>query len=183
MLHLLGGAPRAGKTTISHKFTRQTRIPSLGLDYLKMGLARGLPHLGIDPLEGDRITAGKLWPVVRGMAHTYVENREDILLEGACILPEYAAELCRDLPGQIHSCFVGYADIDTAAKVEQLRRYAGDNGDWSSDDDDEAIENVEFLKSFSQEIRLECERYGLRYFESSPDHWSTIDAVLRYLCR
>ena len=95
MLYLVGGSPRAGKSTIARKFLSQTGVPYFGLDYLKMGLARGLPEYGVDPNNDDRITAQKLWPVVKGMAMTYVENKEDCLLEGVYLLPEYAAELHR----------------------------------------------------------------------------------------
>ena len=74
MLYLVGGSPRAGKPTIARRFVSKTGIPCFGLDYLKMGLARGLPEYGVDPNKDDLVTAKQLWPIVRGMAMTYVQR-------------------------------------------------------------------------------------------------------------
>jgi hypothetical protein len=82
MLYVVGGAPRAGKTPIDGKFTRDTGIPFFSIDYLKMGLSRGIPEYGVIPNKDDLITAGQLWPVLQGMGRTYLENNGDNLLEG-----------------------------------------------------------------------------------------------------
>jgi adenylate kinase family enzyme len=52
MLYLLGGSPRAGKSTMAKKFLSETGVPYFGLDYLKMGIARGKPEYGVDPNGG-----------------------------------------------------------------------------------------------------------------------------------
>lgn len=183
MLYLVGGAPRAGKSTLAREFLAATGVPHFGIDYLKMGIARGLPEYGVDPNNDDLITARQLWPVVRGMAMTYVENEEDCLLEGAYLLPEYVAELQETLNGQIRACFVGFAEVDTMLKVRQMRDHAAQtgHGDWTSDEDDEAMEHVEFLKEFSSYVRDACSEHGLRYFETSTDHWKSIRAAVQYL--
>lgn len=180
MLYLVGGAPRAGKTNLSKRFLEATGIPYFGIDYLKMGIARGLPEFGLDPNSNDMLIARKLWPIVRGMVRTYVENEETCLLEGAYFLPEYVAELREELPGQIRSCFIGYAEIDTKTMVRQLRHYDDATMDlgWVDGDDSE---NVEFLKAFSRYVKEECEKHSLKYFENSTNYWKTLDAAVRYL--
>lgn len=183
MLYLLGGSPRVGKTTLSKKFTSETGIPSFGLDYLKMGLARGLPELGVNPNGGDLNIAKQIWPIVKGMAMTYIENNEEYLLEGTYLLPEYVAELQQMCGNQIRSCFIGYAEIDTAEKVRHIREYGEQNDemDWSSDNEEEAKEKVEFLKKFSVYIKTECNKYGLTYFENATDHKKAIVDIIHFL--
>ena len=183
MLYLLGGSPRAGKSKMARLFTSETGIPCFELDYLKMGIARGMPEYGLDPNGGDQTIARQLWPVVKGMAMTYVENGRDCLLEGTYLLPEYVVELQQLYRDRIRACFVGYAAIDTWDKVRQLRDYGALSGewDWSSNDDDEARQKVEFLKQFSVYMKAECDKYGLTYFENSSDHQKTIDEVVRFL--
>ena len=68
-------------------------------------------------------------------------------------------------------------------RVRQLRHFGRLSGelDWASDDDHQAIENVEFLKAGSEYIKEECDKYDLKYFENSTDHWQTIDAAVQYL--
>ncbi len=182
MLYLLGGAARSGKSRAASKFKTVTGIPFFGLDYLMMGLTRGLPEYGIDPEEGDRLTASKLWPVVEGMALAYIENEEDYLLEGVCLLPEYVAQLASRIEGPLRACFIGFAEVDPAEKLYQIRRFGGIPGDWLKEYDDErALRTIESLKRFSFEIRDECERYNLRYFEILPDHSNTMHHVVQYL--
>ncbi|MBT5877059.1 MAG: hypothetical protein HOH43_26800 [Candidatus Latescibacteria bacterium] len=183
MLYLLGGSPRVGKSTIAKQFLSEAGIPYFGLDYLKMGLARGLPEYGVDPNGGDLAIAKQLWPVVKGMAVTYIENGEDCLLEGTYLLPEYVAELHEEFGDSIRSCFMGYCEINTSEKVRNLREYGAASGelDWTSNDDDEARQRVEFLKSFSVYVKTECDKYGLMYFESSSDHQDSMATVLRFL--
>ena len=173
MLYVLGGTPRAGKTTIARSFTRKTGIPWFGIDFLKMGLARGVPECGVHPTEGDLKTARKLWPVVKEMALTYVEEEEDVLLEGTYLLPEYVVELQAAVSEPIRACFVGFVEVDTKAKVEEMRRYTGGVGDWLHGKGDD-VASVEFLKGFSASIRGACSQYGLKYFENSTDHPKTV---------
>ncbi len=80
---------------------------------------------------------------------------------------------------------MGYCEINTSVKVRHLREYGAANGelDWTSDDDDEALESATFLKSFSVYVKTECDRYGLTYFERSSDHQETIATVVRFLRR
>ena len=183
MLYLLGGSPRAGKTTLSKKFTLETGIPSFGLDYLKMGLARGAPSLGVNPNGGDLNIAKQIWPIVKGMAITYIENSEDCLLEGTYLLPEYVVELQQNYNAQIRSCFMGYADMDIKEKARHIREYGIKNYemDWSSEDEKEALEKAQFLKEFSVFIKTECKKYNLTYFESATDHQKTIADVVQFL--
>lgn len=180
MLYVLGGAPRADKTTIARSFTRKTGIPWFDIDFLKMGLARGWPECGVHPREGDRKTARRLWPIVKEMALTYVEEEEDILLEGTYLLPEYLAELQVTESEPVRACFVGFAEADTKAKVEEMRRYTGGVRDWL-DGKGDAAANVEFLKGFRATIRDACSQRGLKYFENPTCHPRTIDEVVRFL--
>ena len=178
MVFLLGGAPRAGKTTAGHLFAERTGISCFSVDYLKMGLVRGMPDYGIDVYD-DPGTAVKLWPILRGMIRTYVEEEESILLEGYYLLPEYAAEVHGDLGEHIRSCFIGFCEVPTMEKVRELRAHAP--GDWSSDDDAQATAWVEHLKSVSREIRASCAELGLKYCEITVNREGALGEAVDYL--
>jgi hypothetical protein len=185
MIYLLGGAPRAGKTTAGRKFTDRTGISCFSIDYLKMGLVRGMPDCGIDVYD-DPGTAVKLWPILRGMVHTYAEEGEDILLEGYYLLPAYVAELSRDLDGHIRPCFIGFCEIPAMQKVREMRQHAPGGwshgpGGWSTEDDEGAAEMVEHLKSVSREIRAACAEYRLRYVDNAGNHEGALVEVVDYL--
>lgn len=182
MLYLLGGAARAGKSTIAHKFLAATGTPFFCLDYLMMGVAKGAPLLGVDPNADDLHTATLLTPVIKAMAVAMIENGENYLLEGVQLHPALAAELLARFPGQVTACFLGYADADVTAKVAAIRTFGGVNNDWlASANDTTLTQTVADLVRLSQHLRAACQQADLRYFEISTHFTATIDAVVDFL--
>lgn len=182
MLYLLGGAARAGKSTIARQFLVETGIPFFCLDYLMMGFAKGLPEHGVDPDDDELHVADLLWPVIEAMATALVENEEAYLFEGVQLRPQHAHALNQKFPGQIQACFIGYAEADVQAKFEEIRRFGGGADDWLKEiTDQEVLANVARLKALSRHLRDECHRYGLKYIEVSADLAQTVSETVRYL--
>lgn len=182
MLYLLGGAARAGKSTIAARFLDETGIPYFCLDVLMMGLARGQPELGIDPEDDEQHVAHLLWPVVEGMSRTMIENDDPYLFEGVQLRPQDVAVLCRQFPDKIRACFVGYAEADPQTKFEEIRRHGGGLDDWLRELDDATVmADVRRLIAQSRDIRDECERLDLRYFEIGEDWPRSVETVVAYL--
>jgi hypothetical protein len=181
LLYLLGGAARAGKSTIAHQFLREMGTPFFCLDYLMMGFTNGLPDSGVDP-EDDELQVGKLlWPVVKAMATAMLENGENYLLEGVQLNPHHVYDLSRQFPAQVRACFVGYADLAVTEKLRQLREFSGGTNDWlSSYDDLQLSETILRLKALSAHIRSECAHYGLYYLETTTDLAQTVEQVVHY---
>lgn len=164
MIYFIGGASRAGKTYLAKRLMVRLGIPVLELDYLKMGLANGLPEYGVHPLK-DELTVGRLlWPIVSGMITAMVENEDDYIIEGCYILPEYAARTRKQYGSGIRSCFLGYADAVATEKLAEVRRYDGGAGNPLGDLS--ALSDIEHFVSFSQYVRAECSRLGLTYIEA-----------------
>jgi hypothetical protein len=182
MLYLLGGAARSGTSVIAKRFLIETGIPFFCLDYLMMGFANGLPEYGIHP-EDDELYIGELlWPVIRPLAVALDEDGIDYLIEGAQLLPKHVGELCEQLNGHVRACFIGFADLDVMAKFHQMRKFGGGLDDWLREyDDHKVILEIERLKAFSENLRNECAKYGLKYFETSTDLEQTVGIVVRYL--
>ena len=130
MLYFLGGAARTGKTRIAREFMIQTGIPFFSLDFLMVGLARGLPEYGVDSEADELLIAEQLWPVVHSMATAMVEEEIDYLVEGAQLHPRHTWELSEELSGYVRVCFVGLADVDSLAKFYEIRRFGGGADDW-----------------------------------------------------
>jgi hypothetical protein len=86
MLYIVGGASRAGKSTVARRLLTQHQIPYLPTDMIMMGLAQGMPELGIDPDQSQLVRGEQLWPVLRAMAGNSIANNTDYLLEGDVLL-------------------------------------------------------------------------------------------------
>ncbi|HRJ45557.1 MAG: hypothetical protein KJZ86_08590 [Caldilineaceae bacterium] len=183
MLYLIGGAARAGKSTVARRFLAETGVPFFCLDYLMMGVASGLPESGVDPDDGDELrVAERLWPMVNPMATAMLENGETYLLEGVQMLPQYAGELSERWPGQVRSCFLGYAEIELQVKLGQLREFEGGTNDWMSDFDDEQMcQSIEYFKTLSAFVRDECARYNLLYIETAADFPASVERAVAHL--
>ena len=84
MILLISGATHTGKTVLAQKLIEIYRCPCLSIDHLKMGLIRS-GNTALTPEDDGALTA-YLWPIVREMIKTAVENRQDLIVEG-CYVP------------------------------------------------------------------------------------------------
>jgi len=87
MVILIAGASYVGKTNMAQKLLEKYKIPYLSIDHIKMGLYRSGNDYGFTPESDDEIITGKLWPIIKGIIMTNIENDQNIIIEG-CYLPE-----------------------------------------------------------------------------------------------
>ena len=84
MIILITGASHTGKTLLAQRMLEKYSYPYLSIDHLKMGLIRsGNTDL---PPEDDEDLVVYLWPIVREMIKTAIENRQNLIVEG-CYVP------------------------------------------------------------------------------------------------
>lgn len=84
MIILLAGASHTGKTLLAQRLLEKYHYPYLSIDHLKMGLIRS-GNTTLTPMDDDELT-GYLWPIVREMIKTAIENRQSLIVEG-CYIP------------------------------------------------------------------------------------------------
>ncbi|MBP5654350.1 MAG: adenylate kinase [Clostridiales bacterium] len=84
MIILITGASHCGKTYLAQRLLERYKYPYLSIDHLKMGLIRS-GNTDLTPEDDDELTA-YLWPIVREMIKTAIENDQDLIVEG-CYIP------------------------------------------------------------------------------------------------
>ena len=84
MIILITGASHTGKTVLAQKMLEKYGYPYLSIDHLKMGLIRS-GNTDLTPEDDDALTE-YLWPIVREMVKTAVENEQNLIVEG-CYIP------------------------------------------------------------------------------------------------
>ena len=84
MVILISGATHTGKTAYAQKLLEKYHYPYLSIDHLKMGLIRS-GQTDLTPMDDDELT-GYLWPIVREMVKTAIENKQNLIVEG-CYIP------------------------------------------------------------------------------------------------
>lgn len=85
MIIIITGASHTGKTVLAQKMLEKFQYPYLSIDHLKMGLIRS-GNTNLTPLSDDRELTQYLWPIVREMIKTAIENEQNLIVEG-CYVP------------------------------------------------------------------------------------------------
>jgi 2-phosphoglycerate kinase len=84
MIILITGASHTGKTLLAQRMLEKYKYPYLSIDHLKMGLIRS-GYTSLTPEDDDALT-DYLWPVVREIIKTAIENEQNLIAEG-CYIP------------------------------------------------------------------------------------------------
>lgn len=157
MIILIGGATHTGKTAYAQKLLEKYQYPYLSIDHLKMGLIRS-GQADLTPMDDDKLT-GYLWPIVREMVKTAIENQQNLIVEGCYIPFDWQKDFDREyLENICYVCLVmtrqyienRFADIQKYANAIERRL---DDSDLNKD---ELI--AENAYNLSQ-----CTAYNLRY--------------------
>ena len=85
MIVLITGASHTGKTALAQKLLEQYKYPYLSIDHLKMGLIRS-GNTMLTPMSPDSEMTEYLWPIVREIIKTAIENKQNLIVEG-CYIP------------------------------------------------------------------------------------------------
>ena len=92
MVVLITGASHTGKTALAQKLLEKYQYPYLSIDHLKMGLIRS-GHTALTPASDDGALTAYLWPIVREMIKTAIENGQNLVVEGCYIPFDWASDL------------------------------------------------------------------------------------------
>ena len=84
MIVLITGASHTGKTLLAQRMLEKYQYPYFCIDHLKMGLIRS-GNTTLTPEDDDALT-DYLWPIVREIVKTAIENRQNLIVEG-CYIP------------------------------------------------------------------------------------------------
>ena len=129
MILLITGASHVGKTALAQRLLEKYQYPYLSIDHLKMGLIRS-GNTDLTPMSDDKELTAYLWPIVREMIKTAIENKQNMIVEG-CYIPfdwqkDFDAEYLENIR---YYCLVmseeyiknHFADIKAYANVIEAR--------------------------------------------------------------
>ena len=157
MIILIGGASHTGKTLLAQKLLEAHHYPYLSLDHLKMGLIRS-GATDLTPMDDDKLT-DYLWPIVREMVKTAIENSQNLIVEGCYIpfdwakdfSPEYLAHIrCRFLIMTADYIRNHFGDIRAHACAIEERL------------DDSGLDPAELIRDNRENLE-QCRAHGCEY--------------------
>ena len=157
MILLIAGTSHTGKTLLAQRLLERYHFPYLSIDHLKMGLIRS-GQTALTPMDDDALT-DYLWPILREMVRTAIENGQNLIVEGCYIPaswardfgPEYLPHIrCRFLIMTRRYIETHFADIRAHANAIEQRL------------DDSGLSAEELIRDNERNLAL-CREYGCKY--------------------
>ena len=123
MVILITGASHVGKTCLAQKMLEKYKYPYLSIDHLKMGLIRS-GNTALTPFSSEDELTAYLWPIVREMVKTAVENGQNLIVEG-CYIPfdwekDFSSEYLENIK---YYCLIMSAEYINK-HFDDIKRYA-----------------------------------------------------------
>jgi len=121
MVIFIGGATHTGKTLLAQRLLECCRFPYLSIDHLKMGLIRS-GQTSLTPMD-DALLTDYLWPIVREMAKTAIENGQNLIVEGCYIPGTWYEDFPESYLHHIRCRFLVMTEAYIRSHFEDIRRY------------------------------------------------------------
>ena len=124
MIILITGASHTGKTYLAQRMLERYRYPYFSIDHLKMGLIRsGKTYL--TPEDDDALTE-YLWPIVREMIKTAIENRQNLIVEGCYVPFDWRKDFKEHYLPSIRFICLAMTDAYIDAHIDEINHHASD---------------------------------------------------------
>lgn len=149
MVILIMGASHTGKTALAQKLLEKYSYPYLSIDHLKMGLIRS-GNTSLTPLSDSGALTNFLWPIVREIIKTAVENKQNLIVEGCYIPFDWAKDFTQEYLNSIRCLCLVMSENYIRNHFSDIKHYA--NIIEKRLDDDCTIETV--LNDNSEVLRL-----------------------------
>ena len=124
MIILITGASHTGKTLLSQRLLETCHYPYFSVDHLKMGLIRS-GNTELTPEDDDALTE-YLWPIVREMVKTAIENHQHLIVEGCYVPFDWRKDFGEDYLSSIHFICLAMTDSYIDAHFEEIKDHASD---------------------------------------------------------
>ena len=158
MIVLITGASHTGKTMLSQRLLEKYKYPYLSIDHLKMGLIRS-GQTTLTPVSDDMALTDYLWPIVREMIQTSIDNGQNLIVEG-CYIPfewekDFEAEYLKEIK---YYCLV-MSEKYIANHFESIKKFASVIEERL---DDEYC-TPETVRRDNAQMLEQCLKYGAEY--------------------
>ena len=170
MIVLIAGASHTGKTALAQKLLEKYKYPYFSIDHLKMGLIRS-GNTELTPMSDDKDLTAYLWPVVREMIKTAIENKQNLIVEGCYIPFDWPKDLEQEYLENIKYYCLVLSEEYIKSHFADIKKYANVVED-RLDDEEYAMENS--LKDNAQMLEL-AQKYDANYVLIDAEYKIDID--------
>ncbi|MEI7604477.1 MAG: hypothetical protein WCJ19_05670 [bacterium] len=179
MIYLIGGVPRAGKTTLRKFLFERMNIPGTDTDSMIELLQESYPELDVKFGMPQEVNEKRLWPYIKTLIGQNLKQGIDYVIDGDSLVPDFLSQIMND--ENIRICFIGLENVNSQDKLNIIRQQAV-KGEWTYMHTDEELKSfIEGYMTKSRNLRESCEKYGIKYFDTSVNHDEVLEQAYQYL--
>lgn len=168
MIILIGGVSCTGKTNMAQKLLEKYHIPYLSIDHIKMGLIRGNQYCDFKATDSDEEITEKIWPIVKGIIKTNIENDQHLIIEGCYIPTTYKDDFEPEYQNHIIALYLGFSKHYIETKfISNILTYKSVIEHKEMDEGYMNIDN--FIKLHFEQAQL-CKKKQMYYFEINDEY-------------
>ena len=157
MVILIAGTSHTGKTYLAQKLLEKYKYPYISIDHLKMGLIRS-KYTNIF-VEDDENLTKYLWPIVREIIKTNIENNQNIIIEGAYIPFNFKDDFSEEYLKSIKYICLIMTEKYIKNNIENILKYENVIENRLYKDN---INIDEFIEENKYNLDM-CKKYGYNY--------------------
>ena len=172
MIILITGASHTGKTLLAQRMLEKYKYPYLSIDHLKMGLIRS-GHTHLTPEDDDELTT-YLWPIVREMIKTAIENNQNLIVEGCYIPFDWRQDFDEQYLLSIRFICLAMTDEYIDTHFDEIKKHAST---IESRLDDSSC-TPQALKSDNQAYIMGCHETGMKVTLIGSDYEMAMQELL-----
>lgn len=173
MILLVAGASHTGKTALAQKLLEKYRYPYLSIDHLKMGLIRS-GNTTLTPSSPDGELTQYLWPIVREMVKTAIENRQNLIVEGCYIPVDWDKDFSKSYRKEIRCIRLVMTERYIRAHFDKIKAYAN----VIEQRLDDSYCTLESVLADNRREREQCEALGVGYCCIDSDDYPEAETLL-----
>ena len=173
MIILIAGASHTGKTLLAQRILENYHYPYLSIDHLKMGLIRS-GNTELTPMDDDKLT-DYLWPIVREMIKTAIENKQNLTVEGCYIPFDWKKDFSAEYLAHIRYCCLILSRSYIENHFGDIKRYGSAIEQRL---DDSGLNRNDLIRDNEENLRL-CREYGNSYILLEDSYEIRLDEILR----
>lgn len=158
MIYIITGASHTGKTALAQRLLEKYKYPYLSIDHLKMGLIRS-GNTKLTPMSDDGELTAYLWPIVREMIKTAIENKQNLIVEGCYVPFDWQKDFSDEYLADIKFLCLVMSERYIKEHFEDIKKYANVI-ESRLDDSDCTLESI--LRDNAEMLRM-AEKYGTDY--------------------
>lgn len=177
MVILIGGVSCSGKTVMAQKLLEKYHITYLSIDHIKMGIVRGTDNCEFSTDDSDDFITVKIWPIVKGIIMTNIENAQNIIIEGCYIPPDKINDFDSYYLDKIISLFIGFSEKYIIENFESgILSHASDLEARGEED-----RPIKWFIESHKALKIICHQNNQKYFEIQKNYEKEIQAAYEWI--